>query len=701
MPAPLIVLLHLFSAVFGGTVIAFSSAIAQNRTGIATGTADPAATVTINGGAAPRQGQWWGQSNSTSSGSLAAWLDFSIDATLGGNTEHTDVQLLVPPSSISPTYDADGNLTDDGLRTFTWDAEPRRLADAETDQALPGPQGERAGRRRVSHYRLTSVTTKDTLLPASAPMYRVTYQYDDGGRRIAQTVETRTSPTGAYILAARRCFLFDGWSCIAEYDYVPNGSSATRTLYRSQVWGGSLAPGGAGGLLMVLRHTGAQTGTHFATHDGNGNVTALVDAATGAESARYEYDAFGNLLRAAGPFAAENPFRFSSQFADDVTGLLYYGYRHYDPVNGRWLSRDPIGEAGGVNLYGFLENDGVNSIDVLGLRGNPNAGWTQRLRSSLQASREARNQLYRELLAIERGQCHASEAEMRGKIERARLQQLKSIQLDMQAQRDAAGLLSAQWMYANAEEQWLIDQVPVAPILAGDVQMAIRVRPGYQAGNTLINEQFDRYMWQARASTYSLYASVGASLLATGPIGGGVAAWGQWAGQVLTVGFFGAAISESLYNEAIYFGYSPDEAQAIVTATHVVTIFAVTGGAIYCACRTGTIWDSIKPTQPLYEGTTIPRSFEMTTANGKIWVHGNATEHIAEYATAMLNRGVSPSVVNMSTQAQMRSLQAAVNAATANGVQYGKLLNIGGWELKFGAPQQAGQLPVLIHALAR
>lgn len=116
---------------------------------------------------------------------------------------------------------------------------------------------------------------------------------------------------------------------------------------------------------------------------------------------------------------------------------------------------------------------------------------------------------------------------------------------------------------------------------------------------------------------------------------------------------------------------------------------------------TGTVWDFVKATQPLYEGTAIPRSFELATGNGKVWVHGNATEHMAEYATSMLNRGVSPSMVNIGTQAQMTSLQSAVNAATANGVQYGKLLNVGGWELKFGAPQQAGQLPALIHALPR
>jgi len=48
-------------------------------------------------------------------------------------------------------------------------------------------------------------------------------------------------------------------------------------------------------------------------------------------------------------------------------GVTYYGYRYLDPHTGRWPSRDPIGERGGVNLYGFLENNGTNYVDVLGL----------------------------------------------------------------------------------------------------------------------------------------------------------------------------------------------------------------------------------------------------------------------------------------------------------------------------------------------
>jgi RHS repeat-associated protein len=48
-------------------------------------------------------------------------------------------------------------------------------------------------------------------------------------------------------------------------------------------------------------------------------------------------------------------------------GVTYYGYRFYDPLTGRWPSRDPIEEKGGVNLYGFVGNDGVDKWDYLGL----------------------------------------------------------------------------------------------------------------------------------------------------------------------------------------------------------------------------------------------------------------------------------------------------------------------------------------------
>jgi RHS repeat-associated protein len=59
--------------------------------------------------------------------------------------------------------------------------------------------------------------------------------------------------------------------------------------------------------------------------------------------------------------------RFHGETRDGETGFYNYGYRYYDPVTGRWPSRDPIEEDGGLNLYGFVNNDGVNQWDVNGL----------------------------------------------------------------------------------------------------------------------------------------------------------------------------------------------------------------------------------------------------------------------------------------------------------------------------------------------
>lgn len=93
---------------------------------------------------------------------------------------------------------------------------------------------------------------------------------------------------------------------------------------------------------------------------------------------------------------------------------------------------------------------------------------------------------------------------------------------------------------------------------------------------------------------------------------------------------------------------------------------------------TGTVWDSIKATQPTHPGSVIPQSFEMSLSNGqKVWVHGNATEHLAEYAQMVANNN-SPGVVRLTTQQQLASLQGAVNAAAQNGITYNQLLNIGG-----------------------
>jgi RHS repeat-associated protein len=93
----------------------------------------------------------------------------------------------------------------------------------------------------------------------------------------------------------------------------------------------------------------------------------LCSMGDGTIGARYEYGPFGEAIRVSGAGAENNPFRFSTKYCDDETGFYYYGYRLYNPSTGRWLNRDPIGEKGGLNLYGFMRNDSVNAVEQLGL----------------------------------------------------------------------------------------------------------------------------------------------------------------------------------------------------------------------------------------------------------------------------------------------------------------------------------------------
>ena len=124
--------------------------------------------------------------------------------------------------------------------------------------------------------------------------------------------------------------------------------------------------------LWMQRVSGSYNFFYF--HDGNKNVSDLVSyqSARGVP-AHYEYAPFGAVTAAttntaftAFNVADTNPYRFSSEYADDALGLVYYNYRHYNPKDGRWTNRDLMDEDGGVNLYILCNNGALNSIDVRG-----------------------------------------------------------------------------------------------------------------------------------------------------------------------------------------------------------------------------------------------------------------------------------------------------------------------------------------------
>ncbi len=131
------------------------------------------------------------------------------------------------------------------------------------------------------------------------------------------------------------------------------------TVLWQYTWGANLG-GGIGGLLGL-----DQESNHYSyLYDGKGNVVALLDNLQN-KVAQYRYNNFGKLVNTAETLI--QPFRFSTKRYDSSLGLVYYGYRFYNPSIERWMNRDPLGEDGGINLYGFVENDPVNWVDPWGL----------------------------------------------------------------------------------------------------------------------------------------------------------------------------------------------------------------------------------------------------------------------------------------------------------------------------------------------
>ncbi len=227
-----------------------------------------------------------------------------------------------PIAITSPTYDPDGNMTRNSKGDLlTWDGENR----------------------------LTKV-----VLAKNAGT--VTYSYDHMSRRTVKTFGKTTT-----------YYHYNGWNPIQEKKYAPREVVTKRYTWGKDLSGSPQGAGGVGGLLMVEEDLNkAATQYYYPTYDGNGNISEYLNT-KGAIVAHYQYDPFGNLTTSTGPKASDFSHKFSTKIHDQETALYYYGYRYYDPVTGRWPSRDPIGERGGLNLYGMVGNSLTGRIDYLGL----------------------------------------------------------------------------------------------------------------------------------------------------------------------------------------------------------------------------------------------------------------------------------------------------------------------------------------------
>jgi RHS repeat-associated protein len=216
--------------------------------------------------------------------------------------------VQVNGSNRVPGYDFNGNLVDNGAgQTYEWDAENRLVKITYADQ--------------------TSTE----------------FRYDGQSRRVGITEKD-----AARVVTSEKRYLWAEGAQPAE-ERAADGRTVVKQ-YHAQ---GEFLPGAAAPLNKV-----------FYTKDHLGSVRELVNG-NGTLQTRYDYDLWGGRTKITGTMESE--VGYTGHHHHGKSGLVLTWYRAYDPVTGRWLSRDPIGEEGGINLYGYVLNNPVNAVDPLGL----------------------------------------------------------------------------------------------------------------------------------------------------------------------------------------------------------------------------------------------------------------------------------------------------------------------------------------------
>ena len=228
----------------------------------------------------------------------------TVQATDGSGNARTSTYAVDPAAEASTySHDADGHLTQNVSGTDTW---------AYSWNAL----GE-----------LVSVSKN------SQPV--ASFEYDPAGRRVSKVTPTTTTS-----------WLLDGMDILRETTTGANSETAYFVH----------GPGIDEPLGREV--SGAMTYYHA---DGLGSILKITDQ-SGAVVHEYRYDAWGNIQAGAN----RGGFAFTGREWDPETGLYYYRARYYDPKAGRFISEDPIGFAGGLNLATYVGNNPAGFVDPFG-----------------------------------------------------------------------------------------------------------------------------------------------------------------------------------------------------------------------------------------------------------------------------------------------------------------------------------------------
>lgn len=230
---------------------------------------------------------------------------------IGANGSLASTSL--PPAVSSAVYDQANRLTSWNGAAITYDANGNMLSDGT---------------------RTYTWDSRNRLISIAGPV-AASFQYDALGRRIQKTVGGTTT-----------AYLYDGLNPVQEL------SGATPTV--------NLLTGV--NLDEFFRRTDS-TGDRDIITDALGSTLALADSA-GTIQTSYAYDPYGNTAQTGQ--ASTNPFQYTGR-ENDETGLFYYRARYYSPQLQRFIASDPIGLAGGINTYAYVQNNPLRYSDPSGL----------------------------------------------------------------------------------------------------------------------------------------------------------------------------------------------------------------------------------------------------------------------------------------------------------------------------------------------
>ena len=240
----------------------------------------------------------------------------------GNQSNYSYALTLAAASAAAPTYDADGNMTSDGTSTYQWDSQSR----------------------------LTKIT--GTAYGSKI----IEFKYNGLGQRALRTETYQLSGYGTITDYAYH--LYDG---IQLLDRRTGGSAITNLDRRYYSQG-------------EQRKNGSNWDSYYYTRDHLGSIREVVKS-DGTLAARYDYDPYGkrSTQYQSSTYAGACDLGFTGHItiapstpANSPELVLTY-FRVYDPGLGRWLSADPIGEAGGINVYAYCYGNPLNFYDPFGL----------------------------------------------------------------------------------------------------------------------------------------------------------------------------------------------------------------------------------------------------------------------------------------------------------------------------------------------